>query len=145
MENGVQKVSAIRGISLFMNFFQIILTYYMVKPAGRSIYMEHFRVDQLPYDWIASALLLGALMPLYGRFIDKHDRRNVVMISCEVFLPDILNICRALQNWNNGADSRRRFLYLCRYHECCSRRTVPEFGKQYLCNSNRQSAVWICR
>lgn len=85
MSNDNKKTAAIRGISLFVNFFQIIFAYYMVKPVSRSIYMEHFRVDQLPYVWIGSALLLGALMPLYGRFIDKHDRRNVVMLSCGVF------------------------------------------------------------
>jgi len=85
MSFGEHKIAAIRGISLFINFFQIIFAYYMIKPASRSIYLEHFRADQLPYVWIASALLLGALMPLYGRFIDKHDRRNVVMLSCGFF------------------------------------------------------------
>lgn len=82
-ENNQQ--AAIRGVSLFMNFFQIIFAYYMVKPASRSIYLEHFQADQLPYVWIASALLLGLLMPLYGRFVDKYDRRRIVMLSCQTF------------------------------------------------------------
>jgi ATP:ADP antiporter, AAA family len=77
--------AAIRGVSLFMNFFQIIFAYYMVKPASRSIYLEHFQADQLPYVWIASALLLGLLMPMYGRFVDKYDRRRIVMLSCQTF------------------------------------------------------------
>lgn len=85
MNNGNRKVSAIRGISLFLNFFQIIFAYYMVKPVSRSIYLEHFHADKLPYVWIAGALLLGILMPLYGRLIDKHDRRNVVILSCQIF------------------------------------------------------------
>jgi AAA family ATP:ADP antiporter len=85
MTNGNQKVSAIRGISLFMNFFQIIFAYYIVKPVSRSIYLEYFHADKLPYVWIASALLLGLLMPLYGRLIDKFDRRKVVILSCQLF------------------------------------------------------------
>ena len=85
MNNGSRKVSAVRGISLFMNFFQIIFAYYMVKPVSRSVYLEHFHADKLPYIWIASALLLGILMPLYGRLIDKHDRRKVVIYSCQIF------------------------------------------------------------
>jgi len=85
MSNGNRKVSAIRGISLFMNFFQIIFAYYMVKPVSRSVYLEHFHADKLPYIWIASAMLLGILMPLYGRVIDKYDRRKVVILSCQIF------------------------------------------------------------
>ena len=85
MINDNQKAATLCGISLFMNFFQIIFAYYMVKPASRSIYLEHFRADQLPYVWIASALLLGLLMPLYGRFVDKYDRRRIVMLSCQTF------------------------------------------------------------
>ena len=85
MKNGNQKVSAIRGISLFMNFFQIIFAYYIVKPVSRSIYLEYFHADKLPYVWIASALLLGIFMPIYGRLIDKHDRRKVVILSCQLF------------------------------------------------------------
>lgn len=85
MNNGNRKISAIRGISLFMNFFQIIFAYYMVKSVSRSVYLEHFHADKLPYVWIGSALLLGILMPLYGRLTDKYDRRKLVTLSCQIF------------------------------------------------------------
>jgi AAA family ATP:ADP antiporter len=93
-----RKVAAIRGISLFLNFFQIIFAYYMIKPASRSIYLEHFRADQLPYVWIASALLLGLLMPAYCHFVDRHDRRKVVMFSCQFFCAILLIFVALLQS-----------------------------------------------
>lgn len=73
---------ALRGASLFTNFFLIILAYYLVKPASRSIYLDHFAADQLPYVWIGSALTLGALMPAYSRVVEMLDRRQLVVFTC---------------------------------------------------------------
>jgi len=77
--------AALRGLSLFINFFLIIFAYYLVKPASRSVYLEHFSADQLPYIWIATALTLGLLMPLYNRIIDRFNRRHVVISTCILF------------------------------------------------------------
>lgn len=77
--------ASVRGLSLFFNFFFIILGYYLVKPASRSIFLDHFSADQLPYVWIASALLLGLLMPVYNRIVDRIDRRLLVATSCLFF------------------------------------------------------------
>jgi ATP:ADP antiporter, AAA family len=75
---------ALRGLSLFVNFFLIIFGYYLVKPASRSIYLDHFAADQLPYVWIGSALVLGLLMPFYSRVVEWLDRRQLVVATCLV-------------------------------------------------------------
>lgn len=77
--------AAIRGLTLFANFFFIILAYYMVKPASRSIFLDHFSAEQLPYVWIGSALMLGLLMPIYNRIVNRLDRRHLVIASCLFF------------------------------------------------------------
>jgi ATP:ADP antiporter, AAA family len=71
-----------RSVLLFANFFLIILAYYLVKPASRSLFLEHADAAQLPYVWTASALLLLALMPLYQWIVRRYSRVNVVIGTC---------------------------------------------------------------
>lgn len=76
---------ATRGIALFANFFFIILAYYLVKPASRSIFLDHYSANQLPYVWIGSAIVLGLLMAPYAKLVEKLDRRRLVVASCALF------------------------------------------------------------
>ena len=71
-----------RSILLFLDFFLIILAYYQVKPASRSLFLEYADARDLPYLWTASALLLLGLMPLYGRLLRKFSRLNIVLGTC---------------------------------------------------------------
>ncbi|MEX2354017.1 MAG: Npt1/Npt2 family nucleotide transporter [Gammaproteobacteria bacterium] len=76
---------AARGLALFANFFFIILAYYLIKPASRSIFLDHYTAVQLPYVWIGSALVLGLMMPVYGYLVDRLDRRRLVVATCVLF------------------------------------------------------------
>jgi AAA family ATP:ADP antiporter len=71
-----------RSALLFANFFFIILAYYLVKPASRSLFLEYADAAQLPYVWTASAVLLLALMPLYQRILHRYSRVNIVIGTC---------------------------------------------------------------
>ncbi len=75
-----------RSALLFANFFFIILAYYLVKPASRSLFLEYVDAANLPYVWTASAALLIALMPLYQRILHRHSRVNVVIGTCLLFV-----------------------------------------------------------
>lgn len=75
-----------RALILFVNFFLIILAYYHVKPASRSLFIEYLGADLLPYVWIGTALFLGAIIGLYHRIVERHSRVNVVLGSCIVFI-----------------------------------------------------------
>ena len=48
-----------RASILFINFLLIILAYYQIKPASRSLFIEYLGADYLPYVWIGTALVLG--------------------------------------------------------------------------------------
>ena len=76
----------LRAILLFVNFFLVLLAYYQVKPASRSLFLEYGNAAQLPYLWTASAALLLALMPLYGRLLQRYRRLHVVLGTCGVVL-----------------------------------------------------------
>ncbi|MFA5940751.1 MAG: hypothetical protein WC809_15445 [Sinimarinibacterium sp.] len=74
-----------RALALFADFLLVILAYYQIKPASRSLYLEHFTAAQLPYVWVLSALVLGALMPAYGRLVSRVSRPHLVVGTCLSF------------------------------------------------------------
>jgi AAA family ATP:ADP antiporter len=71
-----------RAVLLFANFFFIILAYYLVKPASRSLFLDHADAAQLPYVWTASAVLLLLLMPPYQLILRRYSRVNIVIGTC---------------------------------------------------------------
>ncbi|HUS24826.1 MAG TPA: Npt1/Npt2 family nucleotide transporter [Candidatus Binatia bacterium] len=81
---GVLNRPAVRSVLLFLDFFLIILAYYQVKPASRSLFLEHGSAAQLPYLWVGSAALLVALMPIYQRMVRHFSRLNIVLGTCAV-------------------------------------------------------------
>lgn len=73
--------TARRALAFGLTFFLVILAYYQVKPASRSLFLDHLPASALPYLWIASALTLGLLMPLYQRLLARVARWRVVLGS----------------------------------------------------------------
>lgn len=93
MSEGHQKSSSShtqdltrRAIILFLNFFLIILAYYQVKSASRSLLIEYWGPEGFPYVWIASALVLGTFIGFYHRLVERHSRLQVVLGSCLLFI-----------------------------------------------------------
>lgn len=66
---------------LFLNLFLILLAYYQVKPASRSLFLESLDAEHLPWTWTASGLLLLALMPLYQRALARFERVRIVQAT----------------------------------------------------------------
>ncbi len=73
---------AARSLLLFANFFLILLAYYLVKPASRSLLLDHVAADNLPYLWTASGVVLLALVPGYQRLLQRFGRVRVVLGTC---------------------------------------------------------------
>lgn len=93
--------TALRSLLLFLNFFLILLAYYLVKPASRSLFLEHSSSDILPYVWTASGLLLLALVPGYQRLLKRYGRMRVVLGSC-VGTSALLLVFRGLFHYANA-------------------------------------------
>lgn len=79
-----------RALVLFFNFFFIILAYYQVKPASRSLFLDYADAASLPYLWVASAALLLTLMPVYQGLIARYRRLNVVLGTCALVIALLL-------------------------------------------------------
>jgi AAA family ATP:ADP antiporter len=78
-----------RAIALFFNFMMIVLAYYQVKAASRSLLIEFGGVEVFPYIWIGSAFVLLAFIGVYNRLVATRDRVQVVtgsLVVCAVVL-----------------------------------------------------------
>ncbi len=65
--------------------FLVLLAYYQIKPASRSLFLEHFGTERLPWVWIASAVALGLLMPIYHALAARVTRPTLVSASLVLF------------------------------------------------------------
>ncbi len=74
-----------RSLALFANFFLIILAYYQVKAASRSLLIEFGGAGSFPYAWVYSALVLTALIGFYHRIVARYSRARVVLGSLLLF------------------------------------------------------------
>ncbi len=84
MKPGVSP-SQRRAIALFANFFFIILAYYQVKAASRSLLIEYGGSGALPYAWVYSALTLVGVISAYHVIVERYERVRVVLGSLLVF------------------------------------------------------------
>lgn len=74
-----------RSIALFANFFFIILAYYQVKSASRSLLIEYGGSGWFPYAWVYSAVVLTALIGFYHGLVERHSRARIVLGSLLLF------------------------------------------------------------
>ena len=70
----LSRKSVTKAALLFASFLFIIMAYYMVKTASRSMILEDATSAILPYIWIGSALLLMILVPFYQLVIARVSR-----------------------------------------------------------------------
>jgi AAA family ATP:ADP antiporter len=76
------RAVGLRSGLLSFNFFLIILALYQLKPASRSLFIESLGAAQLPFVWIATALVMGIFISFYHRWVQRYSRVRVVLTSC---------------------------------------------------------------
>jgi AAA family ATP:ADP antiporter len=91
------RAVGLRSVLLSFNFFLIILALYQLKPASRSLFIESLGAAQLPFVWIASALVMGGFIGFYHRWVERCSRLRVVLSSCLV-IAGILTAFRAVSS-----------------------------------------------
>ncbi|MEX2482881.1 MAG: Npt1/Npt2 family nucleotide transporter [Gammaproteobacteria bacterium] len=74
-----------RAVMLFTSFLLVILAYYQVKAASRSLLLEFGGANAFPYVWIGSAIVLLAFIGIYNRLVERFSRLQVVIGSLFVF------------------------------------------------------------
>lgn len=93
-----KTATIMRSAALFVNFFLIITALYQIKPASRSLVLEVINAEQLPYVWIASALVLLAIIGLYHRILRRFQRIQIVLGTAVLFMTMLLIFRVLFQN-----------------------------------------------
>lgn len=75
----------LRSLVFALDFFLIITALYQLKPASRSLLIEAFGADSLPYVWISSAVVLLIAIAIYRVLLIRFGRVRVVLLACMFF------------------------------------------------------------
>lgn len=79
------RSQGVRSGLFSFNFFLVITTLYQLKPASRSLFIEHLGTGRLPYVWIAVAVSMGLFISIYHRLVSQFNRQHIVMGSVLIF------------------------------------------------------------
>jgi len=110
-EGTLVRSLSLRSIILFSNFFLIILAYYQVKSASRSLLIEYWGSENFPWVWMASALVLGSFIGVYHRMVERYSRLAVVLGSCLLFIA-LLVFFRVALAWQGAAASIAFYIFV---------------------------------
>ena len=83
-DSGVPRLFG-RSLALFANFFFIILAYYQIKSASRSLLIEYGGMEWFPYAWVFSALALIVFIGFYHVLVERYSRVRIVFGSLLAF------------------------------------------------------------
>ncbi|HID81054.1 MAG TPA: ATP translocase [Chromatiales bacterium] len=90
LKDPTKTATIMRSVALFVNFFLIITALYQIKPASRSLVLEVINAEQLPYVWIASALVLLTIIGFYHRILRRFQRIQIVLGTAVLFMTMLL-------------------------------------------------------
>ena len=60
-------------------FFLVVATHYLIKPVRNSLFLERVGADNLPYVYIATAVVIGLLISWYSQHVvDRLPPRRLI-------------------------------------------------------------------
>lgn len=70
-----------KAILFFTHLFFILLAYYQLKPLSRTLFITYIGSENLPYVWIATAVMLLILMPFFQWRLKRFSPLKVSIAS----------------------------------------------------------------
>jgi ATP/ADP translocase len=67
-----------RVLLTFLYFFLIITAYYLIKPVSRSLILGELGSRMVPYVDLIAALLMGPVVTLFARLVDRIGKQQLV-------------------------------------------------------------------
>lgn len=83
----------------FLYFFLIITSYYVIKPASRSLVLGELGSRMVPYVDLICAILMGPLVTLFARLVDRVPKPRLVSYSFW-FVIGVLVVFWKLLQWS---------------------------------------------
>ena len=65
----------------FLYFFLVITAYYVIKPVSRSLVLGGLGSRLVPYVDLISAMLMGPIVSLFARLVDRIEKRRLVSLT----------------------------------------------------------------
>jgi ATP/ADP translocase len=65
----------------FLYFCLVITAYYVVKPVSRSLVLGDLGSRLVPYGDLVSAILMGPMVALFARLVDRVEKRRLVSLT----------------------------------------------------------------
>ena len=90
----------------FLYFFLIITSYYLIKPASRSLVLGDLGSRMVPYVDLICAILMGPVVTLFAKLVDRVSKPRLVSGSFWVVIGILLLFWKLLAwpgTWVSGA------------------------------------------
>jgi len=65
----------------FLYFFLVITAYYVIKPVSRALVLDDLGSRLVPYVDLISAILMGPMVTLFARLVDRIEKRRLVTLT----------------------------------------------------------------
>lgn len=89
MSNISSKAKTGRGAIAFLfatHFFLLMTAYYQIKPLSRTLYIHYVGASNLPIVWIATTLVLTALIPFFHWRLKRFRPVQAIVSSVSSFI-----------------------------------------------------------
>ncbi|MBI3330639.1 MAG: MFS transporter, partial [Candidatus Omnitrophica bacterium] len=85
-----------RVVLTFLYFFLIITAYYLIKPVSRSLVLGELGSRLVPYVDLVCAVLMGPVVTLFARLVDRVPKSTLVSGSFGVVIALLLGFWKLL-------------------------------------------------
>src|SRR6476469_6072861 len=78
------------ALLLSLNIFLILMAYYVLKPVREALILGGGSAELKTYMSAAQVLVLAMVVPLYGRLVNRMDRRRLINYVTAFFVACLL-------------------------------------------------------
>lgn len=78
------------ALLMFLYLFLVIATFAIVKPVRSSLFLDQFGARNLPYVYLATALIAGGMVWIHSRLLDRFHIVTVQVLTHVFFISNLL-------------------------------------------------------
>jgi len=82
----VKAGEGVTALLLSLNVFLILMAYYVLKPVREALILGQGSAELKTYMAAAQVAVLSIVVPLYGRLVDRMDRRRLINVVTAFFV-----------------------------------------------------------
>ena len=92
-------------------FFLVITTLWLLKPIRSASLLTHLGSGEIPYVRLGSVAVVGVVVALYSRIVDRFSRVNVARGASLLFAAVLVMFWLALTTGGDALGSQRWFVW----------------------------------